>query len=161
MNNKKSQMEIMGIAIVVVLISLVLVFVINYTANRKPTEYRQEYTGSQLATNVVNTLLTTTADDCHGMTFNELFQDCVEGSGVTCQDADSSDSCTYVQDRTSTILNGTLGKWGVEHEFKIEWLDQEIQINECSGNPKSKKTKPYSIQTDIGTMDVLLYICYY
>lgn len=158
---KKSQMEIMGIAIVVVIISLVLVFVINYAAHRKPTEYRKEYAGSQLATNVVKTLLSTTAVDCYDMTFSELFQDCVEGSSVICGDLDASDSCTFVQDRTSLILNDTLGKWAIEHEFKIEWLDQNILINECPGKPKSKRTKPYPIQTDIGTMTVLLYICYY
>lgn len=165
MRKKKSQMEMMGIAIIVVIISLVMIFVVNYMSHRKPTEYRKEYASAELTTNIVKTLLSTTAADCRALTFNELFQDCVESGGVIgrikCDD-DITDSCTYVKDKTNRILNQTLGKWDITHEFIVTLSDQEkIKINECPGKPTSRKTKPYPIQTNLGTMNLLLYICYY
>jgi hypothetical protein len=157
---KKSQMELMGIAIIVVIISLVMVFVVNYMAHRKPTEYRQEFAASELATNIVKTLLSTTAPDCLGITFNEIFQDCIEGPRIVCDDGNNS--CDYAEHKTAIILNETLGKWDIAHEFKITLFnEEEMKVNECPGKPRSRKTKPYPIQTDMGTMNVLLYICYY
>ena len=161
---KKAQMELMGIAIVVLLVSLVMMFVFNYTAKRKPAEYRKEFAGTELSTNIVKSLLATNAPECLGLTFNELWQDCAENyvtGGIPC---DYRDSCGYAIDETEKILNATLGKWQVDYEFRVEWEEgttrRKITIGQCPSTFKSKRTKPYPIYTNVGIMNILLYICY-
>ncbi len=163
---KKAQMELMGIAIVVLLVSLVMIFVVSYTARRRPTEYRKEFAGAELSTNIVKTLLSTNTE-CLGLTFNELWQNCVENYGdltraIQCND--NRNSCQYAEDETEAILNATLDKWMVSYEFKAMWqIDQDtteiISIGVCPAEFRTKRTKPYPIYTNIGIMDILLYIC--
>ncbi len=168
MKSRKAQMELMGIAIVVVIISMVLVFALKSVANRKPTEFKEEYSSSELSTNIVKTLLATTAPACYGLTFNELFQNCAEGHGtspsLTC--SDGRNSCQYASQETENILNATLVQLGVDHMFKviigdkIETGTTIIDIGECSGDASSRRTRPYPIQTGTSVINILLYICY-
>jgi len=158
-------MELMGIAIVVLLVSMIMIFVVSYTAKRKPTEYRKEFAGTELSTNIVKTLLATNAPGCMGLTFNELWQNCAENyvsGGIPC-DA-YRDSCEYATDETEKILNATLNKWQVNYEFRAEWDEgttrRKVSIGVCPKTVKSKRTKPYPIYTNIGIMNILLYICY-
>ncbi len=78
---KRSQMEIMGIAIVVVIISIVILFVVRWGILKEPVQHKKEFAQSEIATNLVNTMLSTTTG-CKGMTFNELFQDCAGGATI-------------------------------------------------------------------------------
>ncbi len=79
---KRSQMEIMGIAIVVVILSIVILFVIRWSILKEPVQYKKEFAQSEIATNLVNTMLSTTTE-CNEVTFSELFQDCAEGLTIT------------------------------------------------------------------------------
>ena len=173
---KKSQMELMGIAIVVLIVSMIMVFVINYAAHRKPESHKQEYTESELVTNVVKTLLYTTAPDCYGLTFSELIQNCIENYNfhdqrITCEDIYLRDSCYYVVDHTADILNSTLEKWQVDYEFRVVWGNMgrygttsypNITIPITGGCPPgstSQRMRPYTLTTGVGATNIMLIVC--
>ena len=107
MKSRKSQMEIMGLAIVVILITLIMLFVVRFVVLRQPAEYKKEFTQTELASNIINTLLKTNAPDCSDLTFTELFQDCAEGQSVSCN-SDVPNSCSYIEAKTNYILDNTL-----------------------------------------------------
>ncbi len=164
---KKSQMEIMGIAIVVIIISIVIVFVIRFAILQKPAEHKKEFAQSEIATNLVNTLLSTTTK-CKGMTFNELFQDCFENwpDGRTdCTESGSPNSCIYLYFydaalKTETgelvdIFADTLGAWHYNYTFTVKHEGNEIEIDKC-GDIIERKAKTYLIP---GSIEAILAIC--
>ncbi|MBW2979889.1 hypothetical protein KY360_00550 [Candidatus Woesearchaeota archaeon] len=171
---KKAQMELMGIAIVVLIVSMIMVFVLSSVSRRKPEEHRERYAESELATNVVKTLLYATAPDCYDMTFNELIQNCVENFAspsqrVQCEDYYARDSCYYVLGETGDILSTTLGKWQVDYEFRVVWGNMNrfgttsptnLSVGGCPADSISQRTRPYTVTTGAGVANIMLYVCH-
>ena len=90
MKKKKSQMEIMGLVIIVILITLGLFFVVRFIITKQPSEIKKSYTQTEIAANILNSLLKTTSKDCYGMDVTQLLQDCAvyrdaETSQVKCE----------------------------------------------------------------------------
>lgn len=110
MKKKKSQMEIMGLVVIVILITLGMFFVVKFMINKPPSEIKKSYTRTELAANLLNTLLKTTSEDCYGMTVKDLLVDCAENKDTECENA--KPSCEYVLTITKTIFDETLVKWG-------------------------------------------------
>jgi len=178
LSNKKSQTEIIGLAIVVILIAFGIVFMIKYMATKKPVEYQKEYSQAELASNIINTLLKTTTEDCLELSFADLYKDCGEnideGGSIDCDGNTIPDTCRYSQEETKDVLDGTLKAWGMNYEF-IVYLD-EVDLEDSSvwkfllvpsiesdvGCPGEKKSKRYSIpapDTIYGTVYIKLDIC--
>ena len=156
MKSRKSQMEIMGLAIVVILITLIMLFVVRFVVLRQPAEYKKEFTQTELASNIINTLLKTNAPDCSDLTFTELFQDCAEGQSVSCN-SDVPNSCSYIEAKTNYILDNTLKKWNIGYEFNAFTSTENIfQLGSCPGEKKSKR---YPIPTSMLTLYITLDIC--
>ena len=158
---KRSQMEIMGIAIVVIILTIIIMFVIRWGALKKPVEYKKEFAQSEIATNLVNTMLSTTTD-CKGMTFNDLFQDC-DTTKTEC--SAGKNTCKYAEEEVPKIFTGTLGVWKYKYEFSVirnsdPPIDVIIPIDECKdakGNIiKERKTASYPLP---GNLEAKLAIC--
>lgn len=153
---KKSQTEIMGLAIVVILIILGMTFFIKFKLNVEPVDYRKPFLYSQIASNTLNTLLKSTSADCNGLSITELLQDCSHGNSIFCG---SMSSCEYVEETTDEILNKTLGEWKMEYEFVVYKQKSEpiIELGKpCQGE---KKSKHFFIPTSSGTVTVRLEVC--
>ena len=118
---KKSQMELMGLAIVVVLVTMIMVFVVARMVQTKPTDIREMYKSSELAANTINTLIDTNTG-CYDMTFLALYKDCAEGPNIFCG-ADSS--CAYAGAETSKILSSMLDDKSIKYRFKFLVNDDE------------------------------------
>jgi len=150
----KGQMEIMGLAVIVILVSAGILFAVNFIILKEPTDYKKEYTQTELASNIVNTLLRTNAP-CN-LEFRELYQDCGKAPGNPQVRCEGVSSCKYINDTTSLILNQTLGKWNIGYEFTAGDI---VNIGSCPGE---RKRKIFPIPLDPGgerVLSVTLDIC--
>jgi hypothetical protein len=162
---KKAQMEILGLAIVVVLIVLASLFVVRFVLLKEPDDFRGDFVQSQTASNMINTFLKTTAVDCSKISMTELLQDCARGEGICCLNCYDGDtlndvySCQFVQDAAAEVFSETLDVWKMKYYF-LAYDDQtnpEIELGSaCKG---AKKSKTFPLPIDGGTMFVKLDIC--
>ncbi len=117
---KKSQMEIIGLAMIVVLISLALLFVIRFGIFRPTEKHSAEYVPSELVANFLNTLQDTNSPDCSGVKFSTLFQDCAinnnVGGTIPCNPW-GTNSCFYIRDTMLKILNNSFDEWKIIYFF--------------------------------------------
>lgn len=156
---KKSQMEIMGLAIVFILVILGLLFVVRFVMLSKPADYRSSYIPEQLASNTLNTFLNTNSKDCSGLLLKELIRDCGEGQSISCENGQMS--CSYVETVADYILNNTLDIWKYDYYFTTYLRDDEdnpiIELGDyCAGD---KQTERFPITSDVGAIYVELEIC--
>ena len=155
---KKSQMEMMGIAIIVVLLAFGLLFVIRFVLKEDRPETKESFIESKLASSVMDTLLKTTATECRGFSLGELIKDCRESigggppvwtgdyvrdnsieqaGGIACYGG-APDSCDVSLSKINDILNSTLGgQLRVDYEFFI--------LSETKGEPCRKVNYPPNI----------------
>ena len=158
MKTKRSQMEMLGLSIIVLLLILIMVFVVRYIVLKEPEDYREEYLKTQLASNVVNTFLHTTTP-CHDLTITELVQDCAESyPGKGNIDCGTHYSCQYVKNTTATILRETLDRWKMEYYLQVYQQENNPIISlgqEWDGEKESEmftiptKVAPVFVQIDI------------
>lgn len=172
MEKKKSQMEIMGLVVIVILITLGMFFVVRFMITKQPSEIKKSYTRTEIAANILNSLLKTNAKDCYGMTTTQLLQDCAVNKDtptnqVKCEN--DQNSLEYVQIIIETIFNETLISWGNQSfDLKIyidtnnnNVMDEEERILQhtnqgCSGEKEAKQSY---IPTDVGIMTINLEVC--
>ena len=154
---KKSQMEILGLAIVVVLILVATTFVVRFLVLKTPTEYRKGFVSSELASNMLSTFLKTAAEECSQLTMTELLQDCAQARGIVCDN--NQDSCHFVESTAKKIFEKTLDKWNMNYEF-LSYTDVNAPFVKL-GKPcrAEKKSKLFPIPISSATMYVKLDIC--
>lgn len=125
MFTRKAQLEVLGLAIVVLLISLSLLFVLQFVV-REPEQPRQTFTRDQLASTMVNALLETTTH-CAQLTMTELLQDCAQLlSDVDCGDGftrvgNRAESCVVAEQVTQQIFVQTLDAWDKKYEYNVKY----------------------------------------
>src|SRR3989344_8924042 len=162
---KKAQTEILGLAIVVVLVIVATILVVKFGFN-KSANTRNDFTSSQEASNILNTFLRTSAPGCSQLTMTELLQDCAQGTGLVC--SNDEDSCGYVKSAATTILSGTIGAEKKKYEFLAcsNFDLKEIKCNDAvpliligQPCPGQKKLKIFPIPINSGTIYVKLEIC--
>ncbi len=144
MRGHKGQMEIMGLAIIVILVSLILLFAVRWML--KPTIVEpQRAEESVLAANFLSTMLGTTTE-CNKRSVRDLLSDCALTQGATkCQGVSS---CEYVSGIIETLLAETFGKWKLDYYLSIS--GNTPQINELKfGKPcpgaREKKEHPIPV----------------
>ena len=150
-------MEILGLAIVVMLILVATIFVVRFLVLKTPTDYRKGFISAELASNMLNTLLKTAAKDCSQLTMTELLQDCAQGKGVIC--GNGQDSCQFVESTSRDIFKKTFDKWNMKYEF-MAYVDINLPLikvgNRCTAE---KKSKVFPIPISRTTMYTQLDIC--
>ena len=157
MNNTKSQMEILGLAIVIVLILTAAVFVVRFLVIKEPVEYRKGFVSSELASNILNTFLKTAAKDCSQLTMTELLQDCAQIKGITC--GNGQDSCKFAESAAAGIFGNTLDKWNMKYEF-LAYVDASQPLIKLGKScTAEKKSKLFPIPISTATMYTKLDIC--
>ena len=156
---KTAQMEILGLAIVIALIFVAIIFIVRL-GFEKPTNYRRGFVSSELASNMLNTFLRTSArDDCFQLTMTELLQDCAQtqGIGITCNNGD--DSCKYANSTAKEVFEKTFDKWNTNYEF-LAYTDISRPFIRLGENCKSdKKSELFPIPISSQTMYVKLDVC--
>jgi hypothetical protein len=154
--NRKSQMEIMGLAIIFVLVILGVLFAIRFVLTKPETGLREGYIESRLAYNMVNAVRGVSTD-CHGATMERLVQDCAATMAINCK---GMTSCDYAEQEIGKILMETLDVWGKDFEFTVTGHPrvEGITFNNtrCRGELEAE-TQP--IATKSGTVIMKLVLC--
>ncbi|MEK6901166.1 MAG: hypothetical protein AABX37_02390 [Nanoarchaeota archaeon] len=131
---KKGQMEVVGLVIIVILITLGLLFLAQFALKDKPE--KKIFTRKGLAYSTISAVMRTTvpAGTCMGEDGQPLFnplslgkdilEDCtLEKIGnsprYTC---DGKTSCPYFNDTVNQLLQGTLGTWNKRYDFSAVML---------------------------------------
>lgn len=138
---KKSQMEILGLVVVILLVLLGLLLYISLVVlpnSGKPM--KEDFTKSQMAQNYINTLLDTTSS-CNNMQVSKLAGECENihlgfSSNVKCDN--NLNPCEEIKH----IANVTLGKVMSMYAFRFS-MGEDIGYEKEWMNVTSLKYKPY------------------
>lgn len=158
--SKKAQMEIMGLVVVVMLLSLGMIFVLKFVIMDESADVRRQHSESQLSANLLNALLQTTATDCGNQQIKTLFRDCAITNEIVCDDGFTR-SCEYLQETLQEILDKTLTHWGKDFYFNSTETDTNYPggIGFGSPCPGAFDSKFYPIQAHGRTVVVTLEVC--
>lgn len=161
---KKSQLELFGLIIIVVFLSLGLLLVVSYMLKPK-AETRQSYVEVELASNTLSAMLKSVATDCNNQDLTTLLQDCANSGGVvgsfTCDTLE--DSCTYVNKTIGDIINKTLWEWRYSYRFVAYRTPSSNMLffdnKDCNANKDREKPAIFHLPLDYGVLTVRLDIC--
>ena len=155
--NKKSQAEIVGLVIIVLLITIGLLFFVKFGILDKKDDIKGSFIDSELANNMVHVLLKTTTD-CKKSSVSDLFQDCATFNRIEC---DGMSSYEKLNETIDTIFRETLEKWKKSYEFIAYTSSDEIlkrKYGKCN-KYSNRKSTTFPIPTAMGTLSIQLDIC--
>lgn len=169
MKATRSQLEIMGLVIIVILISIGLLFAVQFAVlNQSNDDNANVFTQERLADSMIDSLLRSTTN-CNGLSLNDVIKECRLG-GYTCNNG--QDACTYSRKYINESLQNTINKWGKNYNLTAKIgsssgsgsrFDSENVFDPISkrGCPREKQSATYPIPTQgIGSdIVVKLDIC--
>lgn len=150
---KKSQQEIMGLALVIIFIIIAILVIAKLSPNQK-FSYKKEYEQSVLASSMIDTLLATTST-CNGLPFAQILQDCGRNNANKCN---GENSCAYFEQEAMEIFGNTLDSWQIDYEFSV-FYDEESPIIKFGKTCVNKKSELFPMPTGAGILSVKLDIC--
>lgn len=156
MRYKKSQMEIMGLAVVVVLIVLGLLFAVKFILFKPEESVRKDYTNTQLSANILNTILNTNTP-CNGISIEDLLKDASKSSPNIICSAMSSE--VYLENEINKLLVNTL-TMGLNKEYYFRASvpgKVVVQLGQEFSN-KERDRKTQFLPTDAGIMEIIIDI---
>ena len=153
-------MEIMGLIVIVILITLVLFFVLAFDANKAQNKLSSTEFSQDKLTGTLGTTLLETTTVC-GRSVKELLGDCASYQEIYCGD---EDSCTYVNNTIVNVTNRTLAISGIKYFINISSTEGKTPTfieSGCDPNkPGNWNTVLTSFSTEYGsTMQFQLTIC--
>ncbi|MBU0757648.1 MAG: hypothetical protein KKF44_06265 [Nanoarchaeota archaeon] len=112
---KKSQMEIFGFVIIVILVTMGLIFMIT-SKFKKEKSTSESYLSTDVGQNLLNSMLKT--NTISKLTLADCIRDIVETDNkCTAEGIDSSR--TYVKSKIESVLDKTMKEWGKNYKFSI------------------------------------------
>jgi len=114
----KSQSEIMGIAIIMVILTFGLLVFISFGLNKTSTPISLEYTYKQIPTLLNNAILETHSSeaDCHGEKIQRILINVAEGNDFMCNDKRAS---VFIEESINNFLEETLGTWRMNYRYTV------------------------------------------
>ena len=123
MRSKRGQMEMLGLAIIMVIVLLGILIALRFFFLVTPVDPTKNARDVQLGANLIDTMLETTMG-CNDVKLSVLLRDCNQGGAITCRGFSPTDgdmtSCVYATEAVTYLLNSTLGTWKRDYEFEIE-----------------------------------------
>ena len=154
----KAQMEIFGLVIIVILISIGLLFAI-VILTKEPSREVQRVKESVQAANFLNTIVWTTSLGCGKRTVKGLLQDCSLTNSF-CDDG-LTHTCDLAHEMIVTMLDTTLGEWGKNYKFYINGTQNVEHITAEAGTCKGEReghTKTEKVTPGLD-IELTLFIC--
>lgn len=164
--NKKAQFELIGLAIVVMLVILGMFIAIKLQMLSKPSSIEREYGQIQLASNFLNTLLSTNTD-CGERLVRTLLLDCADTRAIICvEDGTVKSSCQKADETIDLVLSPTLKKWNKKYLLTMRKGNQQIagiseKSSDCTLEMEHAAPGIYHYTLEHGgTLTISLYLCY-
>ena len=162
MKNKKSQMELLGMAIVIVLVTIGILFILKFNVLKGPSETKKHYTYSELSSTTLSAMiLANSGEECNNINIRDLLIDCTEyfesNGSITCRDGNQS--CVYVKKAIMSIFNNTLNKWNRNYKFNTSTpigTIVNVSRGSCLGE---RRPQIFYFNTNKGMMFIRLDIC--
>ncbi len=105
---KKAQLEFIGLAVIVLLVSLGLLLAIRFILFKKIENPKPKFDATQMSSNFINTLTETTTT-CKNLPYKELLAAYFDGRYINCGNfTDPLDGDIYLLNFTEKIINNTL-----------------------------------------------------
>jgi hypothetical protein len=152
-------MEMMGLLVIVILVSLILFFGLSFTINKSKQEApkKQEFKDVQAVSNMGTTMLESTGP-C-GRSIRDLLTDCAFTKEVTCE---GNDSCAAANTTVKNILAQTLDEWGYEYNMTVSDAQgrKALELSTgCNGTVSNSQTEITPFGTTYGTMQLTITTC--
>jgi hypothetical protein len=126
----KGQMEIIGLVIIVLIISVAMMVYLSYAnsshRSTKTTIYKT-YSQNELSTSFINTLLDTSVENCGDVTVRYLITDCGTRNRAVCS-GNQKTSCELLDDILVDVKNQTLDKWDFAYGLSINFTTSKPPI---------------------------------
>ncbi len=171
MKRKKGQMEMIGLVIIVILITLGLLFLAQLALKSKPE--KKIFTRKGLAYSTMSTLMKTNLD-CSGRSLqvgSQLIEDCAQyestrNIGFSSFSCENKHSCVFLEEEITGLLGKTLGEWNKNYVFESRLLITETDSREliivgegnCPGERDTSGPFPIKLR-DGGLVENILYLC--
>lgn len=126
---KKGQIEMFGLIIIVILISIGFFMYVAFKAKEKPNNFQKEYINEELPKNYIHSLSNVHISECPSYTINDLVRDCATGRTIACG---AQDSCAMLNQTLTRIANTTLMREDYAFRLYVEgvsWPDQGQSIS--------------------------------
>ena len=152
-------MEIFGLVIIVLLITLGMFMIIRFVVFADEDETLKGYMQTQSAANFLSTLQRTTTD-CNNLDIGQLIQACATHPFKTCP-SDGSSVCDYLEAQLEYILDNTFVAWGNKSfYFKADVPGNDIIIKNrgCEENSVGDLRQEL-IPTNVGHVTIKLRMC--
>jgi len=153
----KAQIEIMGLAVIIVLIVLGLLVFVSLTGSEEQpgTVKRQQ---DELSTTFVSTLLRTHIPECD-QDLSDVIRDCANQNRI-CEHANT---CEIAETVIEDLANETLGERGTAYLLTVEYPSRNwsTSAQNCSVHKDTSPAPvfPITLYPRPGTVDVRLLIC--
>lgn len=176
---RSAQMELIGLVVIVILITLGMLFLTKFALNAKPKNTLLLRKG--LASSSVTALLKTTVDKgvCAGGAvpqLKEVLEDCARNyppelsrSVLSC---DNQHSCDFFRETAQQLLDSTLGSWRKRYEFRsnlirssgvepVALLDPPVASEGgCPATKPRDSSGAFPLPTqDAGLIESVLFVC--
>lgn len=113
---KKSQIEILGVAFIVIILVIAGMFMINMRLNKKPQE-TSTLTDPELAQSFLNAIMNTKTEK--NIIVSQIIKACYEGRHDFCGSTSTSDCCEYAYHTLRNALEATLGEWKRSYRLTV------------------------------------------
>jgi len=152
-------MVIMGLALIVILMSLGILFVIRFVVMKPKSEVRDSYTQTQTAQNILSAIMKTSTQckSTVSYTVSDLLKSCARGQNIIC--SDGNNSCEYVNNTIEYILNETLVVWSMKFNFTAFANGKYISLIEfgnATSFDKEAKVIPLPLYPQPGSLIIRL-----
>ena len=159
--SKKSQTEILGLSIVLIFLSIGMLFVVKSLISDKPSQERETYLRSELASNILGSMIDVHTD-CRNQDISDLLQDCTEFAptgSISC--SNGQESCDYADSEIRTILARFMSKLGGNRSYKFMALTSDMMpiVEIEHGNCTIWESAAQPLPTLVGTLELKFNMC--
>ena len=165
---KLGQTEMIGLAVIVILLMVGLIFIVRFVVMKQPTSIKQTFTQSNIASNFVNSMLKMSAEECtKNVDMSDLIANCAKPKGNPIRCTDLSSSCDFVNRTVKALLDNSIkrAEWGSrayllnmyvhDPNVPLHGIQHANKMHLC----KERDSKIFPIPLNPGSVKVQLWIC--